>query len=123
MKCYRRMLQIAWYEHKTNEYVRNLVTSLAGFQEPLLAILKRRKLAWFGHVTRHDTLAKTIMQGTVEGGRRRGKQRKNWADDVKTWTAMDMARLLTTATDRLKWRELSATASLMSPQRPDRLRD
>ncbi|KAL8610882.1 hypothetical protein ACOMHN_056737 [Nucella lapillus] len=41
-------------------------------QEPLLSVVKRRKLTWFGHVNRHDSLAKTILQGTVEGGRRRG---------------------------------------------------
>ena len=49
--------------------------SVMGPQEPLLATVKRRKLAWFGHVTRHDSLPKTILQGTSEGGRRRvGKE-------------------------------------------------
>ena len=37
-----------------------------GFREPLLATVKRRKLAWFGHVTRHDSLSKTVLQGTLE---------------------------------------------------------
>ena len=37
-------------------------------QEPLLATVMRRKLAWFGHVTHHDSLSKTILQGTLEGG-------------------------------------------------------
>ncbi|KAL8567715.1 hypothetical protein ACOMHN_009023 [Nucella lapillus] len=46
---------------------------LQGKQEPLLSVVKRRKLTWFGHVNRHDSLAKTILQGTVEGGRRRGR--------------------------------------------------
>ncbi|KAH3696325.1 hypothetical protein DPMN_083788 [Dreissena polymorpha] len=39
-------------EHKTNEYVRNMVAKLVGMQEPLLATINRRNLAWFGHVTR-----------------------------------------------------------------------
>ena len=34
----------------------------------LHTFVKRRKLAWFGHVTRHDSLSKTIVQGTLEGG-------------------------------------------------------
>ena len=38
-----------------------------GPQKPLLATVKRRTLAWFGHVTRHDSLSKTILQGTSEG--------------------------------------------------------
>ena len=33
--------------------VRNKVAALAGPHEPLLAAVKRRKLAWFGKVTRH----------------------------------------------------------------------
>ncbi|GFS27874.1 hypothetical protein ElyMa_005312900 [Elysia marginata] len=37
-----------------NESVRELVVAYVGPQEPLLATVKRRKLAWFGHVTRHD---------------------------------------------------------------------
>ena len=37
-------------------------------QEPLLATVERQKLAWFGHVTSHDSLFQTIRQGTLEGG-------------------------------------------------------
>ena len=97
MKCLRRLLRISYLEHKTNDYVRSLVSSYVGPQEPLLTTVKRRKLAWFGHVTRHDTLSKTILQGTVEGGRRRGRQRKNWTDNVKEWTDLSIPALLTTA--------------------------
>ena len=42
---------------------------------------KRRLL--FGHVTRHDSLSKTIMQGTDAGGRRRGRQQKSWGDNTE----------------------------------------
>ena len=31
----------------------------------LLATVKRQKLAWCGHVTCHDNLSKTILQGTI----------------------------------------------------------
>ena len=34
--------------------------------------MKEPKLAWFGHVTRHDNLSKTILQDTLEGERRGG---------------------------------------------------
>ena len=36
--------------------MRSIISSLVGPQEPLLAAVKRRKLAWFGHVRRHDSL-------------------------------------------------------------------
>ena len=44
--------------------------------EDLLTVVKRRKLQWYGHVSRSSSLAKTIVQGTVKGGRRQGRQRK-----------------------------------------------
>ena len=40
-------------------------------QEPLLTTVKRRH-----HITRHNTIANNILQGTLEGRRRRGRQRK-----------------------------------------------
>ncbi|KAL8611432.1 hypothetical protein ACOMHN_014487 [Nucella lapillus] len=72
--CYKKLLRIHYSEHRTNEYVRKRIDTLAGKQEPLLSVVKRRKLTWFGHVNRHDSLAQTILQGTVEGERRRRRQ-------------------------------------------------
>jgi hypothetical protein len=65
-KCFRRMLGISYREHKTNEYVWQQVSILAGPQELLLSTVKRRKLSWFGHVCRHDTLPKIILDGPVD---------------------------------------------------------
>ena len=75
-KCLRRLLGISYLDHKTNEYVRDKIKDLVGPQEPLLATVKRRKLGWFSQITRHDSLPKTILQGTLEGGGRRGRQKK-----------------------------------------------
>ena len=47
-----------------------------------LMIMKRRKLQWYGHVSHSSGLAKTILQGTVKGGRRQGGQRKRWEDNM-----------------------------------------
>ena len=71
-KCYRRMLGISWKDRKTNEFVqRGRIKARAGRQENLLGIVKRRKLARFSHISRHNSLAKTVLQGTLEGGRNR----------------------------------------------------
>ena len=48
-----------------------------------VATVERRKLAWVGYVTRHDSLSQTILRGTLEGGRRRGWQTKCWMDNIK----------------------------------------
>ena len=121
-KCLRKLLGIHYWEHKTNEFVRHKVTSILGPQETLLQMIKRRKLAWFGHVARHDSLTKTVLQGTVEGGRRRGRQRKSWTDNIREWTELSMPDLLTTAQNRADWRRKSYS-SLMAPQRLEQSRD
>ena len=36
-------------------------------QLPFESTVKTQKLAWFGHVTCHYSLSKTILQGTLEG--------------------------------------------------------
>ena len=48
--------------------------------------VKTRSLAWFGRVTRHGSVWKTILQDTLEGGRRRGWQGKSWMVNIKEWT-------------------------------------
>ena len=78
-------------------YVREKIRYIVGLQEPLLTTLKRRKLPWFAHVTQHDTLPKTILQGTVEGGKCRNRQRKKWVKNVKEWTNVTVPELLTAA--------------------------
>ena len=117
MKCMRKLLRISYLERKTNEFVKARFQSFVDPTEPLLAKLKRRKLQWFGHVTRHDTLSKTILQRTVEGRRKRGRQRKSWLDNVKEWTTLSMPELLSQATDRAGWRRTSVSSSAVSPQR------
>ena len=71
--------------------MRSKVHFLVGPQEPLLATVKRWKLAYIGRVTRRDSLPKIILQDT--GGRRRGRQRKCWMDNIKDWTSLPMPEL------------------------------
>ena len=40
--------------------------------------VRRQKLKYVGHVSRHNDLEKTIMQGMVAGKRSRGKPRQIW---------------------------------------------
>ena len=37
-----------------------------GEYDELLTLVKKRKLRWFGHVSRSSGLAKTILQGIVK---------------------------------------------------------
>ncbi|KAK2167249.1 hypothetical protein NP493_1283g00011 [Ridgeia piscesae] len=76
MRCLRKLLGITYRDHISNEEVRNRTRQATGPHEDLLTTVKRRKLKWYGHITRSSGFAKTILQGTVQGGRRRGRQKK-----------------------------------------------
>ena len=115
MKCYRKKLRISYKDHVTNEKVRAKIQQAIGPHEDLLMIVKRRKLQWYGHVSRSSDLAKisylvgalspvnhrglqqgylakTILQGTVKGGRRQGRQRKRWEDIIREWTGLEFGK-------------------------------
>ena len=92
MRCYRKILHISYKDHVTNEEVRAKIQQATGPLEDLLTIVKRRKLQWYGPVSRSSGLAKTILQGTVKGGRRQGKQRKRWEDNIREWTGLEFGK-------------------------------
>ena len=75
MRCYRKILRISYKDHVTNEKVRAKIQQAIGPHEDLLTTVKKRKLQWYGHVSRSSGLAKTIFQGTEKGGRRQGRGR------------------------------------------------
>ena len=87
-----------------------------------LAIVKRRKLQWFGHVSRSSGLAKTILQGTVKGAKRQGRQRKRWEDNIREWTGLRFGKSQRAVENWEKWRKMVAKLSVL-PQRPSRLMD
>ena len=90
MRCYRRLLNISYKDHVTNEEVRIQIQAAIGEYDELLTLVKKRKLRWFGHVSRSSGLAKTILQGTMKGKRKRGRQKKRWEDNIKEWTGMSL---------------------------------
>ena len=90
-----------------------------GPYEDLLTTVKRRKLKWYGHVTRSSRLAKTILQGTVQGGRRRGRQRKRWEDNIKEWTGLPWNITLRKAENREEWRKLVVKSTVVPNGQPD----
>ena len=53
---------------------------------------QRRKLRWYGHVSRSPDLAKTILQGTVKVGTRPGRQTNMWEDNIRKWTSLEFAK-------------------------------
>ena len=69
-RCFHHVLGISYKDHVTNLEVKGRIKEAIGEYDNLLSIVKIRKLRWYGHVTRSSSLAKTILQGTVQGSRR-----------------------------------------------------
>ena len=124
MRCYRKTLHISYKDYVTNEEVRAKIQQAIGPHQDLLTIVKRHKLQWYGPVSYSSGLAKTMLQSTVKGGRRQGRQRKRWEDNIREWTGLEFAKSHSkrAVENRGKWRKLVAKSSVV-PQRPSRLRD
>ena len=87
-----------------------------------MIIVKRLKLQWYGHVSRSSSLAKTILHGTVKGGRRHVRLRKRWEDNIREWTGLELTKSQRALENKEKWRKLVAKSSVV-PQLQSRLRD
>ena len=120
MRCCCKILHISYKNQATNEEVRAKIQQAIGPHEDLLAIVKRRKLQWYGHVS--SGLGKTILQGTVKGERRQGGQRKRWEDNIREWTGLEFGKSQRAVEKREKWRKLVVKSSVVS-QLTSRLRD
>ena len=111
MRCYHKILHISYKDHVTKEEVRAKIQQAIGPHEDLLMTVERRKLQWYGHVCRSLGLAKTILQGTVKGGRRQRRQKKRWEDSIREWTDLEFSKSQRALENREKWRKLVAKSS------------
>ena len=105
MTCYCKILHISYKDHVTNKEVHAKIQQAIGPHEDLLMIVKRHKLQWYGHVSRSSGLAKTILQGSVNGERRQGRQKKRWEDNIREWTGLEFAKSQRAVENREKMEE------------------
>ena len=82
IKCYRKILTIPWPDRVTNEKVLEKVkmnsTTLA-----LLHEIKKLRVGYFGHIKRHESLKKHILEAKVASRRGRGRPKRQWEQDKK----------------------------------------
>ena len=105
MRCYRKILRVSYKDHVTNEEVRAKIQQAVGPHD-LLTMVKRRKLQWYGRVSRSSGPAKTILQGTVKGGRRQGRQKKRREKVGRQHQRMDIPAHASTANKGLLQKRL-----------------
>jgi len=99
MWTYRRILKISWTSRVTNSEVLNKL----GKQRELLLTMKKRKVAYFGHVIRGQKyeLLQLIVQGKIEGKRGVGRKQMSWLRNIRNWTNIrTIENLVHTAMDR-----------------------
>ena len=103
MKCYRKVLRIPWTEKASNASV---LISIGLKDCQLMRYIKKQKLSYFGHIKRHESIEKTIMEGACEGKRSRGRPRRRWSQDIADWmgTTMTEAGRMAQLTSRGEFR-------------------
>ena len=72
----------------------------------MLDVIRKRKIKYYGHIRRHETLQKKIIEGKVEGKRKRGRRRKNWISNIEETMGMKMNECCEAALDRKRWRAM-----------------
>ena len=77
--CWRRLLRVPWTARRFNQFILKEI-SPGCLLEGLMLMMK---LQYFGHLLRRaDSFEKTLMQGKIEGRRRRGRQNMRWLDGI-----------------------------------------
>ena len=81
--CWRRLLGVPWTARRFNQSILKEISPGCSFEGQMLKL----KLQYFGHLMwRADSLEKILMQGKIEGRRRRGQQRIRWLASLIQWT-------------------------------------
>ena len=83
-------MRVPWTARRSNLSILKEISP----EYSLEGLMLKLKLQYFGHLLqRTDSLEKTLMLAKIEGGKRRGRQRMQWLDDISDSMDMSLSEL------------------------------